>query len=176
MDIFIGGLVAIISSVVTHVATKWLREHGKVYCYVESWYMSLIKSETNSVGDFIRQKVSSPEDADRIDYGLTIDLFNNSEVPVVLREIKFMFKRDGNSVVKFPNISGGYRVIGDDSYNQNIFVNLQSKQMTRLTFDGQFFKKDEFSSIAESSAVYLIANYHNGKRFKCKVSNLKTAE
>jgi len=176
MEIFIGGLVAIISSVVTHIATKWLREHGRVYCYVESWYMSLIKSETNSVGDFIRQNVSSPEDADRIDYGLTIDLFNNSEVPVVLREIKFMFKGDGNSVVKFPNVSGGYRIIGDDSYNQNIFVNLQSKQMTRLTFDGQFFNKDEFSSIAESSAVYLIANYHNGKRFKFKISDLETAE
>jgi hypothetical protein len=173
MDIFIGGIVAIISSIITHIVTIWMREHGKVYCYLETWDISLIRSEQDTYGQVHRKRIKSVDEADFISYFLMIDLFNNSEVPVALRELEFKFIGQSYTISKQPHLEGEHYIIGNDSDNDSLYVNLPSKQMTRLQFNGEFFNKEEFASIANCSAVQLVAKYHNGKRFMYKISDIK---
>lgn len=172
MEIIFGGFVALVSSLATLLFDRWIREHGKTYIYIDYWELLFIEAKLDANGEPIVKTINSIETANRISYNLRVNYYNNAEVPVVLSDIRLEFTGINKTIMKFPQTNQEFTVVGDDSFNQKIIIELPSKKMTRIEYNGEFYDRNDFINIYESSVVYLVVTKHNGKKIRQKICDI----
>ena len=103
MEIILGRLITMLSSLAKPFVEKWSREHGKIKHYVLSWSISFIHRELNEFNEIISKDLKeskSIKQANMIMYSLVIAFRNTTDIPVMLKNIEFEFSGGSENIKK----------------------------------------------------------------------------
>lgn len=168
---FEGIIGALLGVIVTLILTQILKNSGRMRFYpIEC---EVIYEKTSEDGWSDRVRVENKEDAEYVSVKLKIELFNGSEVPKILRDIRLCFyanKKILLSVVPEDQSTEQYMT---HSYwrDKLLHINIMPKQITKIELV-KYFNKSETEVIRQSNRLELNMKNHRNRIYKMFISNI----
>ncbi|WP_411682458.1 hypothetical protein [Clostridium thailandense] len=162
---FNGIIGAVVGSTTTLVITKLLKSTGKVCLYLKEWEVE--NTEENEIGEINYIKTTSLE-VDSLYIKLTMDIYNSSEIPKIMRNIKIGFynnKKELFSIV--PNDKDNEFKGQQFNFPQkSTIINLESKKCIIKKFSFNISDKNVIDLLKNANVIYFMYTNENNKNKK----------
>jgi hypothetical protein len=163
----VGGLIGIAGSIATLVASHFLRISGKIIVDVTESKVHLYLRDLGSSGD---RETDLIDNAEVLDIGIGIDIYNSADIPRSLREIQVELRTKDKKriLMSHPEI---FHVIKSDvspfasGYRKLELINLPSKELQHINFRS-VYKRPKINGLKGPVDFYLKALYPSGGKFR----------
>ncbi|MDQ0975891.1 hypothetical protein QFZ31_005769 [Neobacillus niacini] len=164
---FEGIIGALLGVIVTLILTQMLKSVGKIKFYIKENEIDFINAEQNMIGEYIESKVEDRNEATNINLKHTIEIYNGSEIPKIIRDVKYSFYYGNNLLLAIdPDDKSTERYTSYSHYRDSFLnINLPPKQITNIEII-QNIKTEETEIVKNCTKIYLEMNNHRGKKIK----------
>lgn len=158
---FQGIIGALLGVITTFIMTQLIRKIGKTYFYFSEWKGNFYS--TDNYGGY--REVSDITKTDSYYYKFKLQIYNNSEINKVFRDIKIVFHLQYNIVESIPNdVSKQSSSTGGTQKHELSFINVLPKQMLEFKVDS--FIENNLLELGEIKEIYFVAKDYRNRKIK----------
>lgn len=155
---------AILGSVATLIVTSLIKNQGKIHFSIDNW--KIIFYSQDEIGAIV--PIDNYKDALYCSFSFDLILYNNSEVPKSLKDVKIRFENQNSSIeiILSDSCNQKYSVSGIPLFNEIKVINVPPKQMYHIKSQGNL-SESNFTKIKENTNnVFLLTTDYRNKIYK----------
>ncbi len=157
----VGGLIGVFGSLITLIASDYLRRSGKITLYLTR--SNIVLSKRDELGGQVDTIFLS--EAENLNISLGLDIYNSSDEPKSLRELEIELKVKKNKpFTVYPSILRD-KTQGGLHYRRLEIVNLPPKELIHIDLQG-WVKVEQNNDLKGDIVFSFKAKHPNGRSFK----------
>lgn len=172
MQVAIIGVLGTLGGTILGWFLNNLSQSGRLNIYVSSWEEKL--KFNNQRGEM--EESTSKEQTEYYEYRLSLDLYNSSGEPKIMRNIKILFMENKRKLFESSPKDDATKRIGHPVvfYDDVSVVNVPAKTVIKLNLHSGFWKERKqenmrFDALWKSNRIYLQYTNENNKNKSIKV-------